>query len=415
MNYLIKNATVLHDTSPYHGKKVDILVRNGIIDKIGKKISNDCDAVLIEGKSLHVCIGLCDIGTHSGEPGHEYRETISSLTKAALRGGFTCLSIFPNNVPVTQTKSDILNLTNHTDRNGVSIHAIGALSADLKGANIAEYLDMSTAGAIAFSDGMQSIQNSGLLSRAMLYAKQIDGLIIHHPNDKSLDNGGEMHEGQSSTMLGMKGSPSIAEINFVNRDLLLWNYNSGRLLEHCISTEGACQLIKTAKKSKQGLAASVAYMNLVHTDEDLVEYDSNLKVEPVLRGKNDRKALVKSLNDGTIDIIVSNHTPLDEEVKNLEFTYAEAGATGLETCLPSLLHHLSGEVDIMTMIRALTTRPRQVLNVLIPDIKAGGKAELCVFDLDGVTEIKVNEQASLSKNNPYFDKKLKGKVLATIV
>jgi dihydroorotase len=415
MNYLIKNAIILHETSPHHNKKVDILVKHGIIEKIGKKIEDDGHNTVINGKALHICIGLCDIGTHSGEPGHEHRETMHSLTSSALKGGYTTLAIFPNNKPVTQTKSDIYHLTNHENRNGVKIHAIGALSIDLKGVDIAEYIDMAAAGVVGYSDGLKPIAHSGLLSRALQYVKQIEGLIIHHPLDKSLANGGEMHEGITSTTLGMKGCPSIAEISFVQRDILVWGYTGGRLLEHCISTDGACQLIKTAIKNQEGLSASCAYMNLIHTDEDMVDYDSNLKVEPVLRGKSDRKALIKALKDGTISAIVSNHTPLDEEVKNLEFSYAEPGAIGLETCFPMMLHHLTNEIELMTLVRSVTTGPRSILGLSIPDIKVGEKADLCVFDTEGTTEISIATKSSLSKNCPYFDKKWKGSVVATIV
>ncbi len=415
MNYLIKNAIIIHQASPYNGKKKDIFVREGIIESIGKDITPKGKFTTIQGKALKVCIGLCDIGTHTGEPGHEHRETIHSLTSAALKGGYTALAIFPNNAPITQSKSDIFHLSQHADRQGVHLYPIGALSVDTKGANIAEYIDMSSAGAVAFSDGMKPIQDSGLLSRALIYARQIDRLIINHPSDKSLASGGEMHEGAMSTSLGMKGVPSIAEMSSLQRDLLILSDTGGRLLEHCLSTEGAVSAIKIAKKNTQGLTASVAYMNLIHTDEDMADFDTNLKVEPVLRGKADRKALIKGVNDGVIDAIVSNHTPLDEEVKNLEFSYAEAGATGLETCLPLLLHHLSSEVDLSVIINALTVGPRKILGLPIPDISEGAKVDLCVFDTEEKTPFTLHNRASLSKNNPYLGNEWKGRVVATIL
>ncbi|HMU04271.1 MAG TPA: hypothetical protein PJ990_11630, partial [Saprospiraceae bacterium] len=174
MTFLIKNVTIVHEGSKHHLQKTDIFIHEGKIEKIGKNIKS-ADAEVIKGNDLYCCIGLCDIGTHSGEPGYEHRETIDSLTKAALAGGYTTLAIFPNNKPVTQSKADIKYLKDHPDRNGVEILPIGALSKDLKGVDIAEYMDMSSGGAIAFSDGMKSVQDTGLISRALQYANQVDG------------------------------------------------------------------------------------------------------------------------------------------------------------------------------------------------------------------------------------------------
>jgi dihydroorotase len=414
MTYHIKNATILHKGSALDGKKRDLIIANGIIKEIGSKLS-DPKAKVIEGKGLHVCIGLCDIGTHTGEPGREDRETMQSLTSGALKGGYTCLAIFPNNQPITQSKADVQFLKRHPQSQGVEIHAIGALSIDTKGANITEYIDMHTAGAIAFSDGMKAVQDAGLLSRALTYADQIGGLIIHHPNDKTLSAGGEMHEGEMSTNLGMKGVPSIAESSMVQRDILVADYTGGKLLLHCLSAEQSLTMVKTAKKSNPKLYTSVDYMHVIHIDKDLVDFDTHLKVIPVLRDAIDRKAIIKAINDDVIDIIVTNHTPLDVEVKNLEFTYAEPGAIGLETCLPALLHHAADKIALEKIIHKLTISPRQILGLNIPKIAVGEKANLCIFDINADTVINADDIASISKNSPYIDKVLKGKVVATIV
>jgi len=414
MTVLIKDVTILHQGSKYHLQVLDVFIKDGKIEKIGKniKLSN---TEVIKGNDLYCCIGLCDIGTHTGEPGNEHRETIDSLTKAALAGGYTTLAVFPNNKPVTQSKADIKYLKGHPDRNGVEILPIGALSKDTKGVDIAEYIDMASAGAVAFSDGMKSVQDTGLISRALQYANQVGGIIIHHPDDHYLNQGGEMHEGDMSTSLGMKGVPAIAELNLVQRDILINEYNNGNLIAHCISAERSVKAIKAAKKDGNRIFATVSYQNLLHTDQDLNDFDTNLKVSPVLRAKADKKALLQGLNDDTIDVIVSNHTPLDEEAKNLEFTYATPGATGLETCLMASVGALKKIVAIPNIIHKLTISPRQILKLSIPTIEVGEVANLCVFDIDSKHAILSSDFKSKCSNNPYVGMDFGVKVLATII
>ncbi len=414
MTVLIKNVTIVHEGSKYHLQVLDIFIKDGLIEKIGKNIKV-ADSEIIKGNNLYCCIGLCDIGTHTGEPGYEHRETIDSLTKAALAGGYTTLVVFPNNKPMTQTKADIKYLKDHPDRNGVEILPMGALSKDLKGIDIAEYMDMAAAGAVAFSDGMQSVQDTGLMSRALQYVNQIDGVIVHHPDDHYLSQGGEMHEGEMSTSLGMKGVPDIAELNLVQRDILINEYNRGILVEHCISSERTVKAIKTAKKDGNRIYATVSYQNLIHTDQDLNDFDTNLKVSPVLRSKADQKALIKGLTENTIDLIVSNHTPLDEEAKNLEFTYATPGATGLETCLIACVDSLKKIIPLPDIIHKLTISPRQILKLSIPTIEIGAKANVCIFDIESKEGVVSSNFKSKSSNNPYVGKDFGVKVLATII
>jgi dihydroorotase len=412
MNYLIKNALIVCNTSPHHMQRRDITVVNGKIDKIGKKLTIT-KGKIIEGSDLHVSLGLCDIGTHSGEPGHEYRETIHSLSSAALRGGYTMLAIMPDTKPITQSKADIQYLIQHTDRQGVAILPIGALSKDLKGANFTEYIDMHEAGAVAFSDGLRSVTDSGLLTRSLQYASQKNKLIIHHPYDKAMADGGHIHEDVTSTTMGLKGIPSCAEYTMVYRDLSILEYAGGRLMEHAISTERSVALIKAAKKDKQNLYSSVAALNLLHTDEDMIDFDTHLKVKPVLRTKADQKALIKGLKEGTIDVIVSNHHALDEEVKNLEFTYAEPGANVLETIYVALIHSLYDEVGVERLIDALTTAPRRILG-LATTLDEGYKADLTIIDRGAMTTIMLDTLQSLSKNNPHIDKTFGAQVLMTL-
>lgn len=414
MDILIKNATILHQGSMYHLQKRDIYISDGRIQSISESIVKD-NVKTISGSSLYCCIGLFDIGTQSGEPGFEHRETIQSLTKCARAGGYTALAVFPNNKPVTQTKADIRYISGHQDCNGVRIHPIGALSKDTKGVDIAEFVDMKAGGAVAFSDGLKPVQDTGLLNRALQYASHTDAPVIHHPDDHFLSAGGEMHEGFVSTSMGLKGVPDISELHMIQRDMLLLEYTGARLIEHALSARRSVEALRAAKKIQSGISATVAYMNLIFVDSNLADFDTNFKVLPVLRTENDRERLIEGILDGTIDAIISNHIPLDEEVKNLEFSYALPGANGIETCLPACLTYLSEKIDIALLIHKLTIAPRQLMGISIPALEEGAMADLCVFDA-GEEYIPLPETSnSKSKNNPFHHIPLKGTIKATII
>ncbi|MFZ1751832.1 MAG: dihydroorotase, partial [Saprospiraceae bacterium] len=414
MTQLIKEAIIIHDGSKYHLTKKDILIENGKIVAIEDSIPSEGNEV-IAGHRLYCSIGLFDIGTSTGDPGFEHRESMDTLTQSALAGGYTGLAVFPTNKPVTQSKSEIKYLKNHPDRNNVSIYPIGALSKDLKGEDIAEYWDMQHAGAVGFGDGLLSIQDTSLMSRALLYATQMDAVIIHHPTDKYLSYGGEMHEGEISTSLGLKGIPDIAESQMVQRDLSLMEYNRGKILEHAISAAKSVQLIKQAKETTGNIYASVAYLNLLLSDHDLSDFDSNLKVNPALRCPSDRTKLISGVKDGTIDIIISNHVPLDDEQKNVEFPYALSGASGLETCLAACLTELSDVLDTQVIIHKMTIVPRMMLNIPIPLIEVGQKADLCIFDINCPWIFEKIERKSKSANYPWQGKEFTTKVVRTII
>ncbi|MCZ2101483.1 MAG: amidohydrolase family protein [Chitinophagales bacterium] len=414
MNLLIKEATILLKDSIFHQQKKDIHIVDGIITQIGENL-NDAQAQIISGNQLYCTIGLCDIGTHSGEPGFEHRETIDTLTRAARQGGYTSLVVFPNNQPITQAKAAIQFFKNHPDRNAVDIWPIGALSHDLKGEDITEYLDLSQAGAVAMSDGMKSIQDTRLLNRAMQYASAANIPLILHPDDHFLSHEGQMHEGVTSTSLGMKGVPDIAEIQMIQRDLTVLGYNEASIVEHGISTARGLEAIQGFKHEKSCVFATVPYMNLVHTDEDLSDFDSNLKVVPVLRESSDRKALIQGVKYDQIDAIVSNHTPLDKEAKDVEFPYAKSGAIGLETCLPMLIDTLKDALEIAQIVDKLTIGPRKILGLPIPEIVEGVKANVCVFDTDSAWTYTEEAIVSTSHNTPYLNRRFQTRVVASII
>ena len=415
MDLLIKDAVVLHKGSTFHLQQLDILIAEGKISKIGRNIEPTRPTKTLRGNQLYCTIGLCDIGVHSGEPGFEQRETIQTLTSAALKGGYTALLVFPNTMPVIQTKSNIRFLQNHPERQGVKIFPIGALSSDLKGKDINEYMEMASDGAKAISDGLLPIQDTTLLNRAMLYAGNAGLPLIVHPEDHHLSQGGQMHEGYMSTSLGMKGVPDVAETQMVMRDISMLSYNSGTIIEHGISDRKSVTLINVAKNEGASIASTVAYLNLLHNDEVLHDFDSNFKVKPVLRSEADRLSLIEGVKNHTIDAIVSNHVPLDTEAKDLEFTYAEFGATGLETCFPALVDGLIEELKIEEIVDKLTIGPRQLFDIDIPLIQEGEDAELCVFDTEHEWTYSADNIMSHSHNNPYIGHTFHTKILATII
>ena len=413
MNLLIKNATIVCRDKSLNGKKFDLLIKNGVIAKIAKNIS-DQNAKVISSKKLHVSIGWMDIGTQVGEPGFEHRETLSSVADAAAKGGFTTLAPFPNTNPCIDNKSSVQYILNNSQQFAVDFLPIAAISQGCKGQDITEMMDMSNAGAIAFSDGRKPVQDGGLLLRALQYAKASNKKIIQRPVDLSLEYEGMIHEGKTSLSLGLNGMPSLSEYTATSRDIKIAEYAENDIILHTISTKESVDLVKSERKSNPRVSATVSYKNLIQTDEDLLDFDSNLKLQPPLRSTKDQKALIKGIKDGSIQAICSNHVPLEQEQKKLEFPYAGFGAIGLETCYSALNTHLSGTLSKNILVDRLAYGPRELLNLSIPEIKEGTKANLTLFDPSQEWTYGRREIRSKSKNSPYIGLEFIGKVLGII-
>lgn len=411
MRYLIKKATIVDDHSKYNGKKVDILFNNGVIEEIRSNIETIKGVKEIISPNLHCSISWIDIGTQIGEPGLEHRETIASISAAAKAGGYGAIASFPNTNPVIQSKSAVQFVMEEARKNNFTIYPIAALSQHNEGKEITEMYDLHTSGAIAFGDGLKSIAHTGLLTRAMEYVLPFNGLIIHYPLDLTLTTDAQINEGEMSTLLGMKGSPALAETLIIKRDLELLNYTKSRLCVYGISLSESVKLIKEGKKANENLYAACAYLNLIKTDKELENFDTNLKVSPPLRLKADVNELIKGLKEGTIDAIVSNHYGIEDEGKQLEFPYAKFGASGIETCFGALNTYATN-LDLDTLIRSLTSGPRKILNLELDEIKVGYKGGLTLFDTE--MEWTFEKTNSISKNNPFLGEKLKGKVVAVL-
>lgn len=405
---LITSVKVILPGNEYHQQTVDVFIEKGKIAQIGKTIKvADKNVETIDGTGKILSPGFFDLHANFGEPGLETKEDIRTGTAAAAAGGFTAVAVMPNTEPAIQSRSEVALVINAAKGNIVDVHPIGAISKKREGKEMAELYDMKQNGAVAFSDGNKSVQQAGLMSRALLYAKGFEGLIFSHAEDESMAGGNKMNEGTMSTYLGMKGIPNLAESLMVSRDLYLAEYTEAPIHFASISTPEAVDLIKKAKAKGLRVTCDVAAHQLVFTDEDIVGFDSNYKVSPPLRTKADAKALIKGVKDGVIDAVVSQHTPQEIEYKNVEFHIAKNGIIGLQTVLPLLVRAGLNEEQI---VNSLAVRPRQILGLAIPQIKEGAIANLVLFDLAKSWNFDEKTNRSKSKNSPLFGQTLKGAV-----
>jgi dihydroorotase len=412
MQILLKNAQIFDGSQ--ERPKQDILVRNGLIEAIGSNLDAGADTEVWASEQLCVSPGWLDVGVYAADPGFEHREDLTSVAAAAAAGGFTAIACLPNTDPALHTKSEILYIKNKASSLPVHCYPIGAVSYACEGKDLAELFDMHAAGAIAFSDGKRSVQDAGLLLRAMQYAQAFNGLIINVPHHKTIATGGQMHEGIMSTSLGLKGLPAMAEELMVQRDLSLLEYSGGRLHIHLVSTARSVAMIRAAKQAGQAVTCSVAVANLCFSDEKLSTFDSNWKISPPLRADSDAAALLEGLEDGTIDFICSNHTPWHEEAKNLEFTYADFGMTGLETSFALCRTFLGNNLNINQLVEKMSLAPRKILGLPIPSIAIGARAELTVFDPEKEWVLEEKNIRSKSRNTPFIGQTMRGKVLGIL-
>ncbi|MCB9263693.1 MAG: dihydroorotase [Lewinellaceae bacterium] len=413
MDLLIKNARIIDPDGPHHGPSRDLLIRDGRIDAVGEDIEAS-GVPRVEGEQLCVSAGWMDIGVQAGDPGFEHRENLRSAAAAAAAGGFTAIACQPNTAPALHSKSEVLYILNSSRGQLVDCYPIGAISMDCAGGEITEMIDMHNAGALAFSDGKKPLQHDGLMMRALLYVKAFGGLVINQPLDLEIDNGGQMHEGEASTTLGLRGIPAIAEELMVQRDLHLLEYTGSRLHLANLSTAGSVEMVRQAKKKGLRVTASVSVMNLAFEDTAVNTFDAAYKLMPPLRSKEDREAMKAGVLDGTIDIISSNHIPLEEELKKKEFSYAAFGATGLEVCYAICRTYLSDWLTDEAFVRLAAYNPRKLFGLPAPVVKEGEPAQLTVFSPALQWMYSRNIVKSRSFNSPFLDKELTGRAVAVI-
>ncbi|MCP9200288.1 dihydroorotase [Gramella sp. GC03-9] len=408
MKLLIKSVTILDETSAHHKKTVDILIENGKIKKIGKSISEKADQK-IEVPNLHVSKGWFDSSVSFGEPGFEDRETIANGLDTAAKSGFTSVGLNPYTQPVLDHSSNIAAVKNKASQHPVNLYPVGALTMKSEGVDLAELLDMQQAGAVSFGDYKLPLRNPNLLKIALQYAQNFDALVQSFPQENRIAGNGIVNEQENSTKLGLKGIPNLAEELQITRDLYLLEYTGGKLHIPTVSTEKSVKLIKEAKKKGLDISCSVAIHNLLLTDDELEEFDANTKVLPPLRTSKDVKALRKGLQDGTIDMVTSDHNPIDPEHKKVEFDNALFGTIGLESAFGALCT-IYDDSDAVKFLSAGKKR----FGIPEYEIKEGEPADLSLFIPGKAFTFAKEHIFSSSKNSIFLNKKLYGKAFGII-
>lgn len=413
MKILIRQAKIIDSASDHHQAIRDVLINGDRIQQVGTDLPAD-GARIIEVAGQHLSPGWLDMGVQIGDPGFEHREDIESVSEAAAAGGFTAIGAFPNTEPVIHAKPEVNYLLKQSRLNLVDILPIGAITQDCAGKDITEMIDMYRVGAVAFSDGSRPIQNNGMMMRALQYVKAFSGIVINQPHDQSISGDGQMHEGQVSTSLGMKGIPNMAEEMMVQRDIYLADYTASRVHLSAISSARSVYLIRQAKADGVDVSCSVPALNLAYDDQSLADFNALFKVLPPLRAASDQEGLIDGLLDGTIDMITANHVPLEEEQKKLEFAYAGFGAIGLETAFALINTRLSERIPLPVIIRTLSHRPRALFSRTPVRIATGERADLTLFHPDLSWTVSAASLYSKSRNTPLMGQSLRGKVLGVM-
>lgn len=414
MNLLIKQATVIDSTSPHNGRVVDILIEKGVITQIKKSIVPEKGIKTIEAEGLHVSAGWLDMQVNFCDPGYEHKETLNNGLKSAAKGGFTSVCLMSGTNPPLHNKAQIEYVANRAKDNLVDVLPIGTLSHNQEGKDLSEMYDMKISGAVAFSDYKKSTKDAGLILRALQYSQNINSFIITHCDDKTISHDGLVNEGVTSTKLGLKGIPALAEEIMLQRNIQILEYTGGKMHIPTISTKGSVELIKKAKAKKLNITCGVAAYNLLLDDSELEGFDTNYKVNPPLRTKDDIDALKKGIADGTIDVIVSDHAPQDIESKDLEFDHADNGMIGLESCFGVLNMALSSKLSLENIIDTLTKNPRTILGLDALSVKEGAEANLTLFNPTKKYLFGKSHIVAANKNSGIIGKELKGVVIGVV-
>lgn len=412
MNVFLRAATIYHAASEFHLQRQNLLIEQGKITYIGSE-EKEADHT-IEAAHLCVSVGWLDMYAVTGEPGLEHKEDLYSLAHAAAAGGFTEVLCLPNVEPVVQTKGAINYIRSRSEQLPVTLHPTAAVTIEADGKELTEMIDLKQAGAVAFTDGLHPIQGAEVMVKVLQYLQLFNGLLLNRPENTKLTAYGQMHEGITSTSLGLKGLPALAEDTTVARDLQLLSYTGGKLHFSMVSTEAAIASIRKAKAEGLQVTCDVASFQTAFTDDTILPFDTNYKVNPPFRSAADNKAIKQGLADGTIDVIVSGHQPHDTEAKKLEFDLAEFGVMNLETAFAVANTTLGTDVPLEKLIQKLTTAPRTILQLEQPQIAVGEVANLTLFDPEQQWIHEEQTKKSKGINSPFFGQKLTGKVIGII-
>ena len=413
------NANIVDPQNSLNENGGLIISENGTIEAIGKKVNtNNIPAreKVIDLKGKYIFPGLVDMRVFVGEPGYEYKENFRTLSNAALSGGVTSVVTMPNTDPIIDNVSIVDFLKRRgRDKSKVNIFPCASLTKNIEGKNMTEFGLLQKKGIIAFTDGTKTIQNTRLMMRIMNSAKDLGALIMQHAEDYSLSKNGMINSGIIATILGLSGIPYVAERIIIERDLTLLENVKCRYHISQISAAKSVQIIKERKENIK-FTTGVSINNLSLNENDIGDFRTFLKLSPPLRKEEDRIALVEGLKDKSIDVIVSDHKPEDEEQKRLTFSQAATGASGIETLLPlSLELFHNGSLKLETIIKALTSNPAKILKINKGNLSIGNEADFCIVDLNKPWVVKKEQLMSKSKNTSIENKKLQGKVTNTFV
>ncbi len=416
---LLANARIIDPSRDLdtHG---DILVADGVIKDIAGNLKG---AGLPEGTEIVDCAGLIavpglvDMRAFIGEPGAEHRETLASASQAAAAGGVTTIICQPDTDPVIDEPAIVdFVLRRARDTAIVHVHPMAALTKGLEGREMTEIGLLREAGAVAFTDGTSSVPTAQVLRRALIYARNFDALIVHHTQDASLAGEGVMNEGELASRLGLAGVPKAAETIMLERDVRLAAITGGRYHAASLTCAESLAVLRRAKQAGLAVTASASINHLTLNERDVVGYRSFFKLTPPLRGEDDRTALVQAVADGLIDVIVSDHNPQDVEVKRLPFSEAAFGAVGLETMLAAGLRLVNdGSVELMTLIRAMSTRPAELLGLSAGTLRPGRAADIALIAPDEAWILDAASLKSRSRNTPFDEARFEGRVVRTLV
>jgi len=416
MNLLIKNGRVIDPTQGID-EILDLLVENGRVSKLGKGLTPPADCETFDADGKYVVPGLIDMHVHLREPGLEYKEDIESGSRAAVAGGFTSIACMPNTKPVIDNKAVAGYVVARGKAVGLcNVFPIGALTAGSNGERLAEMGELKESGCVAVSDDGRPVVNAELMRRALEYARGMGIPVIAHAEELALVGEGVMNEGFTSTELGLKGIPRVAEDIAVARDVMLAEYTASPVHIAHVSTRGALRIIRDAKLRGVRVTCETAPHYFTLTDDAVRGYDTNAKMNPPLREADDVAAIKQGLADGTIDAIATDHAPHHDDEKDIEFNNALNGIIGLETSLPlSLALVEQGVLTMAQLVERMSCTPARILNLDRGTLKPGAAADITLIDPAAEWVVEADKLASMAKNTPWLGQKMKGATAATIV